>query len=211
MPDGRSIIPLIDRLLRLPSFAVKVATKDWHPPEHVSFARNHAGGKQPFTDTTTVTNPHNPAERYTTRLWPAHCVQGTPGAELVAELADALAGAAAHVVEKGTDARVEMYSAFYDPLRSPRVCDTGLAARLRGAGVTDVYVVGLAGDYCVRSTAEDAVREGFAAYVVEEATRPVDKDQWEACKAAMREAGVKVVSKDSWEVQRLFAEGEKNE
>lgn len=100
-----------------------------------------------------------------------------------------------------------MYSAFYAPLAEPRVSDSGLAALLRGAGVTHVYVVGLAGDYCVRSTAEDAAREGFATYVVEEGTRAVDPGMWEGCKREMEERGVRVVAWEGQEVRRLFGEG----
>lgn len=200
--EGRSITPLINSLLALPdTFALKIATKDWHPPDHVSFASNHQPPKRPFLDKHEITNPSNPSESYTTRLWPVHCVQGTRGAELIPELDAARLD---RVVHKGTDPRVEMYSAFYDPLRSPRVSDSGLAPLLRAAGVTHVYVVGLAADYCVRSTAEDAVREGFGAYVVEEGTRAVDPAAWPGCKAEMEALGVRVVSRDSEEVRRLF-------
>ncbi|KAG7292852.1 hypothetical protein NEMBOFW57_002897 [Staphylotrichum longicolle] len=186
-------------------FCPPIATKDWHPPSHISFASNHPPPhNRPFLDTTTVANPSNPSETYTTRLWPAHCVQSTPGAALVPELA---AAQLTHVIEKGTDPRVEMYSAFYAPLAHPRVSDSGLAALLRGAGVTHVYVVGLAGDYCVRSTAEDAAREGFATYVVEEGTRAVDPGMWEGCKREMEERGVRVVAWEGPEVRRLFGEG----
>ncbi|KAK1829909.1 Pyrazinamidase/nicotinamidase [Podospora conica] len=200
VPHGRAVIPLINTLLALPSFVLRVGTKDWHPPSHISFASNHPG-KQPFVDTCVVTNPLNPAESYSTRLWPDHCVQDTPGAALVPELDAARLD---RVVEKGTDPRVEMYSAFYDPLKNPRVSDSGLAGVLREAGATHVYVVGLAGDYCVRCTATDARAEGFTTYVVEEGTRAVDPGAWEACRAEMEAEGVEVVSKDGPEVRRLF-------
>ncbi|KAL2157976.1 hypothetical protein VTH06DRAFT_4785 [Thermothelomyces fergusii] len=206
---GRDIVPLINALLALPASTVplKIATKDWHPPDHVSFAANHAG-KRAFADTATVTNPHNASESYATRLWPVHCVRATAGAALVPELD---AGRLTHTVEKGTDARVEMYSAFYDPFTRPRVSDSGLAGLLRAHAVTHVYVVGLAADYCVRCTAEDAAREGFVAYVVEEATRAVDPAGWEACKREMEGAGVKVVGWEGPEVRRLFDGGEDKE
>ncbi len=100
-----------------------------------------------------------------------------------------------------------MYSAFYAPLHAPRVSDSGLAALLREHRTTHVYVVGLAGDYCVRSTAEDAVREGFETYVIEEATRAVDPGLWEGCKREMEEKGVRVVGWEGAEVRRLFGEG----
>lgn len=97
-----------------------------------------------------------------------------------------------------------MYSAFYAPLREPRVSDSGLASLLREHGVTHVYVVGLAADYCVCCTAEDAVREGFETYVIEEGTKAVDPGMWEACKAEMEREGVRVVREDGVEVRRLF-------
>ncbi|KAK8100165.1 nicotinamidase [Apiospora kogelbergensis] len=206
VPEGRDIAPVVNKLLSLP-FVTKIATKDWHPADHMSFAANHAG-KQPFTDFATVVNPANPDERYETRLWPVHCVQGTRGAELVPELEaghfdDAVNGGGG-VVEKGQDARIEMYSPFYDKFTSPRGCDSGLAGRLRDAGITHVYVVGLAADYCVRSCAEDAAREGFRSYVIDEGTRPVDKGNWAQCKTELEELGVKVVTMQSDEVQRLM-------
>ncbi|KAG0651677.1 Nicotinamide deamidase [Hyphodiscus hymeniophilus] len=108
--NGRDIIPTINTLLSLP-FALKIATKDWHPADHISFASNHAG-KKPFTDFTTIINPTNAAETYETRLWPVHCIQNTAGAELLPELDISKID---KVVEKGTVKEVEMYSAFYDP------------------------------------------------------------------------------------------------
>lgn len=199
---GRDIAGAVNELLSLPSFVLRVATQDWHPPHHVSFAQNHPA-KKPFVDVTTIANPHNPAETCDTRLWPVHCVQGTKGAELVPELDLRRVD---HVLKKGHDPRVEMYSAFYGPFRSPRVCDSGLAALLRDKGVTHVYVVGLALDFCVRCTAADAVAEGFATYVVEEATRGVATDgpaAWAECVEGLEKDGVKVVSMAGDEVQRL--------
>ena len=200
--EGRDVAPLINTLLTLP-FAAKIATQDWHPADHISFASNHPGGnKQPFVDFATVVNPSNRSETYSTRLWPVHCVQHSPGAELIPELE---AGHLDTVVKKGTDPRVEMYSAFYDPFEAPRVSDSGLAGLLRDKGVTHVYVVGLAFDYCVKSTAIDAVKEGFTTYVIEEGTRAVDAPKWEECKAELQQKGVVVVSADGPEVARLRA------
>ena len=190
---------MVNSLLSLPGFVTRIATKDWHPADHISFAANHPG-KQPYADTCTVVNPSNPEERYETRLWPVHCVQDTPGGRLVPELDAAQLD---RVIEKGTHAAVEMYSAFYDPLTDPRVSDSGLAAALRDEGVTDVYVVGLAADYCVRSTALDALKEGFNTFLIEEGTRAVDAAKWADCRSGIEEAGVKVVSVDGPEVKRL--------
>lgn len=97
-----------------------------------------------------------------------------------------------------------MYSAFYDPLEKPRVSDSGLADALREKRVTDVYVVGLAADYCVRATAVDAKKEGFRTFIVEEATKPVDQAQWEKMQVELfMSRGVEVVSFSSDEVGRV--------
>ncbi|KAJ6442554.1 pyrazinamidase/nicotinamidase [Purpureocillium lavendulum] len=202
VPDGRAIAPTVDALLDLP-FAVRLATRDWHPPDHISFAVNHPGA-EPLVSYTTIAHPSDPDPArhppYETLLWPTHCIQGSPGAELVPELRrrDRLQG----VVDKGTHRDVEMYSAFYDPFR---VSDSGLAGRLRDEGVTDVFVVGLAADFCVRATAEHAHDEGFRSYIIQEGTRPVMPDKWPACRADILAKGVGIVSVDGDEVARVKA------
>ncbi|KAK4209681.1 Pyrazinamidase/nicotinamidase [Rhypophila decipiens] len=204
VPLGRTLSPLINTLLGLPpsKFSLKIATKDWHPQSHISFASNHTN-KYPFVDFATITNPYNPLEKYETRLWPDHCIQNTPGAEIIPELDKSQF---THVIEKGTDPRVEMYSAFHDPFTAPRVSDSGLGDLLKQHEIKEVYVVGLAGDYCVRCTAEDSVKEGFTTYVIEEGTKAVDPSAWEASKTEMEQNGVKVVSKGDEVVKRLFGE-----
>lgn len=107
------------------------------------------------------------------------------------------------IVEKGQDSRVEMYSAFYDPLKEPRVSDSGLATLLKSQGISDCFVVGLAADYCVKSTAEDAAREGFKSWIIEEGTRAVDAKGWEDCKKELKTNGVHVISMDSPEIKRV--------
>ncbi|KAI0331241.1 Isochorismatase hydrolase [Cubamyces sp. BRFM 1775] len=205
VPGGRDIIPVINELLQLP-FVLKIATKDHHPQDHVSFASNHPGAT-PFVSSCTITNPANPAETYETRLWPDHCVVGTPGNALVPEL-DACAVDA--VVLKGTDPRVEMYSAFRSPLRSPPLASavSELEGRLRAAEVTDVFVVGLAGDYCVKCTALDAAELGYRTYVVEDAVRSVGGDAaWAETVAEVKKAGVQAVRATGQEVKRVKARG----
>lgn len=133
-----------------------------------------------------------------------HCVQNTPGAELIPELDTSKVD---RVVEKGQDPRVEMYSAFYDPLKSPRVSDSGLAGVLKGEGVTDVYVVGLAADYCVQSTAVDAASEGFRTVIIEEGTRAVDEEGWKGVRKEIEEKGVRVVGMEGEEVRRVVELG----
>ncbi|KAH9862753.1 hypothetical protein J1614_010846 [Plenodomus biglobosus] len=197
---GRDMVPTINTLLSLP-FTLKVATKDFHPRDHISFASNHpAPHNTPFESTTVITNPHNPSESIETRLWPDHCVQGTPGAELVPELDVSKID---RIVEKGQDKRVEMYSAFADPFTSPCVARSDLAKTLRDAGITDVYCVGLAADYCVKHTALDAQKEGFRTWVVSEAVKAVDPSSLEEVHREYEKAGVRVVGMDDNEVQRV--------
>lgn len=199
VPDGRAVLPTINALLSLP-FPFKLATQDWHPKTHTSFSANHPG-TYPFTSTHTITHPSDPSRTYTTTLWPVHCVQDTPGAELLPELKkEVLDG----MFKKGTIEGVETYSAFYDPFK---VEDTGLVERLRAEGITSVFVVGLAGDYCVRCTALDAQMEGFETFVVEEGTRCVDPAAWAGVRAEMEGAGVRVVSIVGEEVARVRALG----
>ncbi|KAF2998672.1 NAD(+) salvage pathway protein [Neopestalotiopsis sp. 37M] len=196
---GRDIATTINKLLDLP-FVLKVATKDWHPPSHISFASNHKD-KQPFRDSINIINPANPEETYESRLWPVHCVQGTPGAELIPELA---IGKVDKIMEKGQDERVEMYSPFYDPFESPQGCDSGLADLIRSYNVTDVYVVGLAADYCVFNCAKDSAKEGFKTYVVEQGTKAVDPDGWPQKRKELEDLGAEIVSMESDKVQRLM-------
>jgi nicotinamidase-related amidase len=198
VPDGRTIASTINTLLSLP-FTVKVATKDWHPKDHISFAANHED-KEPFTSTVVIANPLNKQETQETRLWPVHCVQGTKGAELVDELD---MSKVTDVIEKGLDAKVEMYSAFSTPFSSPPYYSSGLADLLRGKGVSHCYVVGLAYDYCVKCTAVDAKREGFKTYVIREGTKAVDDSSIPQVEEDLATAGVKVIQMESEEIQRL--------
>jgi nicotinamidase-related amidase len=198
--QGRDIAPVVNQLLDLP-FSLKIATKDWHPQDHVSFASNHSPPNNvPFASEITIQNPHNPEESETTRLWPDHCIQGTKGADLVDELN---ASKIDHVIEKGQDKRVEMYSAFADPFLSPTVSKSKLEETLKTAGITHVYTVGLATDYCVKFTALDAAKAGFTTVVVEEGTRPVDPAALDDVKAQLAKAGVATVSFDGDEVNRI--------
>ncbi|KAF1916561.1 Isochorismatase-like protein [Ampelomyces quisqualis] len=199
---GRDIVPIINEFLSFP-FALKVATKDFHPQDHISFASNHpAPNNKPFESKATVANPYNPDERQEMQLWPDHCVQGTKGAEFLLELD---VGKVDHIVEKGQDKRVEMYSAFADPFRNPRVAQSNLAEKLRDAGITDVFVVGLSADYCVKFTAIDSAKEGFRTWVVGDATRAVDpsSSSMDAVYAEYAELGISVVGRDAAQVEKV--------
>ena len=192
-------MPAINELLALP-FALRVATKDFHPPDHISFASNHAApDNKPFVSKATITNPLNAAETLETQLWPDHCVQGTPGAELLPELD---VNRVDRIVEKGQDKRVEMYSAFADPFPSP-CAQSDLADTLKSAGITDVYVAGLAADYCVRFTALDAQKHGFKTWVIGEATKAVDPLSLDEVYKGYDAVGVKVIGMHDSQVQRV--------
>jgi nicotinamidase/pyrazinamidase len=157
VPRGDEVVPLINRLAA--AFRNVVLTQDWHPRGHLSFASSHPG-KRAFE---TITVDYGPQV-----LWPDHCVQQTPGAEFHERLQIPHAGL---VLRKGTDRLIDSYSAFYE---NDRKTPTGLVGYLRERGVTRVFLAGLAFDFCVRYSAEDASREGFAACMVEDACRGID-------------------------------------
>lgn len=193
----------MNELLSYPGFAIRVATKDFHPRDHISFASNHPPpDNKPYESTITIANPENADEEETTNLWPDHCIQGTEGAEFVPELD---VGKIDHVVEKGQDKRIEMYSAFAAPFSNPRIADSGLAEVLKEKGVTHVYCVGLAFDYCVRCTAVDAAKEGFEVFVVDEGCRPVhdSKEAREAVEKGFEKYGIKILSMAGEQVERV--------
>lgn len=156
---GDEIVPLVNALAR--RFAHVVLTQDWHPAGHSSFASSHPG-RVPFE---LVQMPYGPQ-----LLWPDHCVQGSRGAKFHADL-DVTAAQA--VIRKGCRREVDSYSGFVE---ADRRTPTGLAGYLRERGVSRVVIVGLATDFCVSWTAQDAARHGFVTLVVEEACRAIDLD-----------------------------------
>ncbi len=178
VPRGDEVVPVINRLM--PLFEAVVFTQDWHPADHLSFASQHAG-KPPFT---TVEMPYGPQV-----LWPDHCVQGSRGADFHPDLDQRPAQT---IVRKGFRREVDSYSAFFE---NDRTTPTGLEGWLRSRGIDEVWLAGLATDFCVGYSALDAVRCGFSAFVIEDACRAIDLD---GSLAAMRrqweEAGVRVVT-----------------
>lgn len=178
VPEGDRVVPLINRLA--PRFDLVVATQDWHPAEHGSFAANHPGRKP--GDVIDLDGLEQ-------ILWPAHCVQGTWGADFHPGLGR---GRVARVFQKGTDPRIDSYSGFYDNGHRKA---TGLGDWLRGRGVTEVYVCGLATDYCVKATALDAAEMGFKTHLIEDACRGVELRPGDvgSAIAQMQAAGVIVV------------------
>lgn len=156
VPGGDQIVPVINALgQRFPNVVV---VQDWHPPGHLSFASTH--GKRPYD---TIELPYG-----LQRMWPDHCVQDTWGSALHRDLA---VPHAALVLRKGIHREIDSYSALYE---NDRKTPTGLAGYLKERGFTRLFLAGLALDFCVRYTAEDASREGFAVVVVEDACRAIN-------------------------------------
>ena len=182
VPDGDAVVAVANALMA--RFPLVVATQDWHPSDHGSFASAHPG--------------HAPGDvidlgGVAQVLWPDHCVQGSPGASLHSALD---VGGIDHVVRKGTDPAIDSYSAFYD---NGHLKDTGLAAFLNERGVDELVVVGLATDYCVKFTVLDAAGLGFGVTVVEDGCRAVNlaPGDGEAAFAEMRAAGARVIGMES--------------
>jgi nicotinamidase-related amidase len=198
VPSGREIAPVVNELLGM-NFVVKIATKDWHPADHISFASNHDSPNNiPFESVITVSNPDNEQETQRVNLWPIHCVQGTAGATLVPELDTTKLTSQ---LEKGQDWRVECYSAFGPSFRSPAFGQTSLHDTLTAHSISHVFVVGLAADYCVKHTALDAVKNGYTTLVIDEGTKPVDVSTLGDVKDELARAKVRWVSIHGPEVQ----------
>jgi nicotinamidase/pyrazinamidase len=155
--DGDLIIPVINKLQE--KFDFIVATQDWHPANHGSFAANHQG-KNPgdFVQLGNVDQV----------LWPVHCVQESQGAAFHKDLEQARWK---YIIRKGTHPHVDSYSGFFD---NDRRENTGLRQYLKEYGIEEVVVTGLATDYCVKFTVLDAIKEGFEATVVTDATKAVN-------------------------------------
>ncbi len=157
VPHGGEVLAPINKLAR--RFEHVVLTQDWHPPRHISFASSHIG-RLPY-ETVEVSYGRQ-------TLWPDHCVQGTPGAELHKDLD---IPHAALILRKGYRAQIDSYSAFFE---NDRKTPTGLAGYLRESGLARVFIAGLSLEYCVLFSAEDAKRLGFAVWIIEDACRPFD-------------------------------------
>jgi len=178
--DGDAVVAPIAHLA--PSFRTVVATQDWHPPGHVSFASSHPGHR-PFE---MLELPQGAQE-----LWPDHCVQGSRGAALHPGLPDACLTL---VLRKGTRRDVDSYSAFRENVGPDgERPTTGLGAWLAARGVKRVFVTGLARDFCVRASAVDAAAEGFETAVLDDLTRAVFPDRRAQVDAELSRAGVQVL------------------
>jgi nicotinamidase/pyrazinamidase len=178
IPRGDEIVPLVNCLAT--QFSDVVLTQDWHPKGHQSFASSHPC-KEPFQS---IAMPYGPQV-----LWPDHCVQGTPGAAFHSGLD---IPHAALVIRKGFRRSIDSYSALYE---NDRATPTGLAGYLRERGFTRAFIAGLAFDFCVRYSAEDARNEGFAVMVIEDACRGIDLgDSVRATRTSFAALGIPCIS-----------------
>jgi len=176
---GDAIVEPVAALAR--RFGTVVATQDWHPSGHVSFASAHAGGV-PYS---TKALPQGTQE-----LWPDHCVRGSPGAALHPALPDEVVTL---ILRKGTRREVDSYSAFRENVDAEgERPSTGLAGWLRERGVKRVFLCGLARDFCVRASAVDAAGEGFDAIVLDDLTRAVFPERSAETDARLAKAGVRL-------------------
>lgn len=188
VPEGDQVVPIINSLMD--EFDLVIATQDWHPEDHGSFAANHEG--------------KNPGDliklaSLSQILWPVHCVQGSTGAEFHSGLDR---GKIRRVFVKGTDSGIDSYSGFFD---NGKLKATGLGDYLRVNDVKSVHVCGLATDYCVKATAVDAHGLGFNTTIVSDACRGVDLNPGDVKKAIddMLEAGIKMVSSKSIAIAKI--------
>ena len=180
VPNGNEVIPTINRLSQ--TFREIVLTQDWHPSGHISFASTH--DKQPFTET--VEAPYG-----TQALWPDHTIQDTPGAALSPELNLPHAGL---ILRKGFRRDIDSYSAF---LENDKRTSTGLAGYFREKGVTDLYLCGLAWDYCVGFSALDGKAFGFNVTVITDAVRGINETSMAAMTQRWQEAGVALTTSEA--------------
>ena len=177
VPSSDRVIPLINSIQE--HFDLVVATQDWHPKNHISFASGQPG-KTAFD---TIDQDGNEQT-----LWPDHCVRGSRGAMFHPELeTDKIAA----IFRKGMNPAVDSYSGFYDNMHQ---ISTGLSGYLRDKGASDLYFCGIAGDICVYHSINDAIGEGFRATLIEDASAPLDKETFEVQKKELKEKGVRIIN-----------------
>ena len=184
MPTGMLPVAEADQVIALANayalhYKTVVATQDWHPATHMSFAANH-----PWRKPGQVIDLHGLPQV----LWPIHCVQNTWGAEFVDDLDTDLI---TKVIQKGTDPTIDSYSGFYD---NGHRKGTGLAGWLRACGIEEVHVCGVATDYCVKFTVLDALKEGFKTVLLPDACRGVEMNPGDVAAAIteMADAGAEI-------------------
>jgi nicotinamidase/pyrazinamidase len=186
--DGDAVVPIANRLM--PHFDVVVATQDWHPADHKSFAANHLWRK-----VGQVIDLNGLPQI----LWPMHCVQNMMGASFHRSLNTEWVH---HVVQKGTDTEIDSYSGFFDNGKRKQ---TDMDAYLKSKSVTDVYVMGLATDYCVKYTALDAVSLRYKTYLIEDGCRGVNLNEGdvENAVAEMAANGIDIINSNNIEIKLI--------
>jgi nicotinamidase/pyrazinamidase len=177
VPHGNMIVPVINRILG--HFDLVVATQDWHPKKHKSFASNNIG-KKPFE----IVELNGIKQT----LWPDHCIQGSIGAELYNDIES---NRIAAIFRKGMDPDIDSYSGFYD---NNHQLTTGLSGYLKDKGVSEVYFCGLAADICVYYTILDSIRECFSATLIEDASSPLNPDKFDDIKCELAKLGVRIIT-----------------
>jgi len=180
VPQGDQVVSAINQIAR--QFQTIVLTQDWHPQEHASFASSH--NADPFSTTTLTYGEQT--------LWPDHCIQGSDGAAFHPDLQT---NGAALVIRKGMHPGIDSYSAFFE---NDKTTTTGLTGYLRQLGIKRVFCAGLAFDYCVRFTAEDAIKEKFKTVVIEDACRAIDMDNSaDAARASFKQMGITMLQSNA--------------
>jgi nicotinamidase/pyrazinamidase len=177
VPHGNMVVPVINKVQSY--FDLVVATQDWHPKNHKSFASNHYGKKS--FDKIVLNGVLQ-------TLWPDHCIQGSSGAELHH---DVDSNRIAAIFRKGMDPEVDSYSGFFDNNR--QLC-TGLAGYLKEKGTSEIYFCGLASDICVYYTILDSIQEGFSATLIEDASRPLYVEKFDDIKCEIAKLGVHIIN-----------------
>ena len=179
VPQGDEIVPTVNKIQE--KFDLVVATQDWHPANHLSFASNHKK-KKPFE----VIDLFGLSQV----LWPDHCIQESAGAEFSNQLSTANISA---IFRKGMDRQVDSYSGFFD---NGHKHSTGLSAYLSGKKVKEVYVCGLAADYCVFYTAKDAVKEGFKTFYITDATKAISEESYQLAIEQLQSVNVRFITSE---------------
>lgn len=172
VPHGNEIIPIINKIQR--EYDLVIATQDWHPVNHQSFASEHPDRKE--FDVIELVGLQQV-------LWPKHCVQGTFGAEFHKDLNTDLIEV---IFRKGMNIEIDSYSGFYD---NEKRKNTGMAGFLKDRNVTEVTVCGLAADFCVYYTAKDAIDLGFKTNILLDATKPIDLNNWVLIQSELKDKG----------------------
>ncbi|WBL25562.1 bifunctional nicotinamidase/pyrazinamidase [Zunongwangia sp. HGR-M22] len=178
VPGGDEIVPIINKLQE--KFDLVIATQDWHPAGHASFASTHSKKTFEVIDLNGIDQV----------MWPDHCIQGSDGAAFHKDLKlDKIEA----IFRKGTNPEIDSYSGFYD---NAHLKSTGLSGYLKEKEVNELYFAGLACDFCVAFSVKDALAEGFKSFLIEDATRAIDAEGFKKAKAEIEANGGKILNSD---------------